>query len=79
MEKILVKLPKLTVTDVLRIAVHMSGGDISLPKVPYAKTRASSWSRTLVDNPMREAFKFKKFSRSERKLILGLLEQTPTI
>lgn len=76
MEKIKVELPKLTVTDVLRIAVSMSGGDISLPKVPPAEIRMNRWSRIKSANPYREAFKFKKFTRSERKYILGLLEKT---
>ena len=30
---------KLTTTDVLRIATHLSGGDISLPKVPAQTKR----------------------------------------
>jgi hypothetical protein len=53
-------LPVKTPTDVLRIAVHLSGGDISLPKVPFAKVRTSRWARTKSDNPAREKFKFKK-------------------
>lgn len=69
-------LPVKTVTDVLRIAVHLSGGDISLPKVPAREVRANRWSSYTVSNPAREKFKFKKFSRKERKYILGLLEQT---
>jgi len=69
-------LPVKTPTDVLRIAVHLSGGDISLPKVPFAKVRLSRWSRTKSDNPAREKFKFKKFTRKERKYLLGLLENT---
>ena len=76
MEKIKVKLPKLTVTDVLRIAVHMSGGNISLPKVPPAEVRMNRWSSYRSANPEREKFKFKKFTRKERKYILSLLEQT---
>lgn len=71
-----IKLPKLTTTDVLRIAVHMSGGDISLPAVP-AKTipaRRGYYASTL--NPDRENFKFKKFTRSERRFLLGLLEKS---
>ena len=47
-----------TVTDVLRVAVYMSGGDISL--------RKNTKNKTL----------FKKFKRSERKMILSLLEST---
>ena len=74
--KIQVKLPKLTVTDVLRIAVHMSGGDISLPKVPSVEIKTNRWSSYKTKNPYRENFKFKKFTRAERKFILGLLEKT---
>lgn len=68
--------PVKTVTDVLRIAVGMSGGDISLPKVPASKVKMNRWSSYKSDNPARAAFKFKKFSRTERKLILSLLEKT---
>ena len=68
--------PVKTVTDVLRIAVSMSGGDISLPAVPPAKIRTNRWSSSKSDNPYRSAFKFKKFSRKERKYLLGLLEKT---
>ena len=69
-------LPVKTPTDVLRIAVHLSGGDISLPTVPRAMVRGNRWSSHQVPNVEREKFKFKKFSRKERKYILGLLEQT---
>jgi hypothetical protein len=74
-------LPVLTTTDVLRIAVHLSGGDVSLPKVPKAtvSTRVSFGWRSRyekVANPDREKFKFKKFKRPERKYILGLLEKS---
>lgn len=69
-------LPVKTTTDVLRIAVHLSGGDISLPKVPAAKKKMNRWSTALSDNPDRAVFKFKKFSRSERKYILELLENS---
>ena len=69
-------LPVKTPTDVLRIAVHLSGGDISLPKVPDAKVKLNRWSFHKSDNPEREKFKFKSFSRKERKYILGLLENT---
>lgn len=68
--------PVKTVTDVLRIAVHMSGGDISLPAVPIKYVRASRWSSSKIPNPDREKFKFKKFTRAERKYLLGLLEKT---
>ncbi len=68
--------PVKTTTDVLRIAVSMSGGDISLPKVPAKKVRLNRWSSTLSKNPEREKFKFKKFSRADRRYLLGLLEKT---
>lgn len=73
-----VKLPKLTTTDVLRIIVYLSGGDISLPKVPR-KTRkvVQGWRKTIFqENPEREKFKFKKFNRTERRYILSLLDHS---
>ncbi|HEY4065168.1 MAG TPA: hypothetical protein VGM30_24880 [Puia sp.] len=69
-------LPIKTPTDVLRIAVHMSGGDISLPKVPPAKIRTNRWSSVKSENPKRSLFKFRKFKRGERRYLLGLLEKT---
>jgi len=59
--------PVKTVTDVLRIAVHMSGGDVSLPKVPRKTVKANAWTKRRIANPARELFKFKKFTRAERK------------
>lgn len=77
-----VKLPKLTTTDVLRVVVYLSGGDISLPAMPPKKikvrsgysryNRSSNW----IDNSEREKFKFKKFKRAERRFILDLLEHS---
>lgn len=75
-------LPIKTPTDVLRIAVHMSGGDISLPAVPSKEKKAarSPWLYTtgskMVANPERELFKFRNFKRPERRYLLSLLEQT---
>ena len=69
-------LPVKTPTDVLRIAVHLSGGDISLPKVPSSEIRSSKWSRVKTYNVARDKFKFKKFKRKERKYLLELLENT---
>lgn len=71
-----INVPVKTVTDVLRIAVHMSGGDISLPKVPFAMVSTNRWSSRKEANPARESFKFKKFTRAERRFILSLLEKT---
>jgi len=68
-------LPIKTTVDVLRIAVHMSGGDISLPAVPPAM-KTPKFTRGKVPNPEREKFKFKKFSRAERRYLLELLENT---
>ena len=67
--------PVKTVTDVLRIAVGMSGGDISLPKVPRNFIKSGRYKIATL-NSERNKFKFKSFSRSERKYILGLLEKT---
>lgn len=64
--------PVKTTTDVLRIAVYLSGGDISLPAVP--KKSRYKGRRNIVN--FREEFKFKKFKRGERKKILALLETT---
>ena len=68
--------PIKSVTDVLRICVHMSGGDVSLPKVPRKTVKANAWTKRHIPNPARELFKFKKFTRAERKYILSLLEKT---
>ena len=72
-----VKVPVKSVTDVLRIAVAMSDGDTSLPKVPNKMKKASAWSKELVANDERDKFKFRKFSRAERRYIFDLLESTP--
>lgn len=69
-------LPVKTTTDVLRIAVHLSGGDISLPKVPPEKVRLNRWSNNESLNPKRHDFKFKKFTRKERRYLLNLLENS---
>lgn len=73
--------PVKTPTDVLRIAVHMSGGDISLPAVPKSmrSTRTKVGRRFSIVkevNPERKKFEFKKFKRAERRYLLGLLEKT---
>jgi hypothetical protein len=68
--------PVKSVTDILRICVHMSGGDVSLPKVPRKTVKANAWTKKRIPNPARELFKFKKFTRAERKYILSLLEKT---
>lgn len=69
-----VDVPVKSVTDVLRIAVAMSGGQIHLPKIP-PKIVQRRWQ--MVDNSeKRDAFKFKKFNREERRRILRFLEKT---
>ncbi len=67
---------KLTPTDVLRVAVGLSGGDVSLPAVPIKLIQENKWFKNKVVNPLRKSFEFKKFSRPERKMILSLLENT---
>lgn len=59
-----------TVTDVLRIAVHMSGGDISLPAVKHMLL--DSWTKTIKD----PKFMFKKFSKTEVKRLLNTLNNS---
>ena len=70
-------IPVKTSTDVLRIAVYMSGGDPSLPAVPSAtiskRVGYGSSYRSSQSNPEREKFKFRTFKRSERRYLLGLL------
>jgi len=74
-------------TDVLRIAVYLSGGDISLPGVPSAIVKQTSkgrrhWSDYFLTQmnrareEERKKFNFKKFSRPERRRIMSLLEKT---
>jgi len=78
------EVPVKTPTDVLRIAVHFSGGDISLPAVPKVTikkvtTGRRSWYLNAVKGSQelaRKSFRFKKFSRADRKYLLGLLEKT---
>ena len=78
------EVPVKTPTDVLRIAVYLSGGDISLPGVPkptVKKTRLNllQWfsdHQQAAQKQAKEKFKFKKFSRPQRRLILRLLEKT---
>lgn len=75
--------PVKTPTDVLRIAVSLSGGDISLPAVPRKTIRQFTRTRyggrgvaTSAANPEREKFKFRNFKKSERRMLLSLLEKT---
>jgi hypothetical protein len=68
--------PIKTTTDVLRIAVYMSGGDPALPALPPKFMRIRYKSKTSIPNPERLKFRFKKFKRSERIKILSLLEKT---
>jgi hypothetical protein len=71
-----VKVPVKTTVDVLRIATAMSGGDTSLPKVPPKEIKLNRWSSVKSPNPEREKFKFKNFTRKERRYLLELLEST---
>ena len=66
-----------TATDVLRLAVYMSGGDISLPPVPptHYIINCDGVDRKF-ENKKARAFRFKKFSRSERRRLLEWLEQS---
>jgi len=76
--------PVKTPTDVLRIAIYLSGGDISLPAVPSPVStkeplgRRAEFYKGRQDQRLayRDKFKFKRFSRSERKMLLSFLERT---
>jgi len=69
--------PVKTATDVLRIATHLSGGDISLPSLPIIPTGSGrvAASYQAAAKLARESFKFRKFKRSERRYLLGLLNK----
>lgn len=76
--------PVKTATDVLRIAVYFSGGDISMPALPKVtmkhikQNRREMFYRNLQNSQIeaRDKFKFKNLTRSKRKYLLSLLEGT---
>lgn len=76
--------PVKTATDVLRIAVFLSDGDPALPGVPKApklqKQRRGFGPQITAQSQaakeVRDKFRFKHFTRGERRYLLGLLEQT---
>src|SRR5579859_1657453 len=76
--------PVKTATDVLRIAVYFSGGDISMPALPKVtlkhvkQNRREIFYRNLQNAQIeaRDKFKFKNLTRSKRKYLLALLENT---
>lgn len=70
-----VDVPVKSVTDVLRIAVSMSGGDPSLPALP-PRHKKSPWGGKKSNSEERDKFRFKKFSRKDRRFLLSLLEKT---
>jgi hypothetical protein len=73
--------------DVLRIATGLSGGDIALPGLPKPNAIEvgngyRSWTaaeRKREAEVARETFKFKKFTRAQRKYLLNMLENLKTI
>lgn len=66
-----------TATDVLRLAVYMSGGDISLPPVPPSShiIYCNGVPRR-YENKACLPFRFRQFSRKERRMLLELLEHS---
>lgn len=76
--------PIANATDVLRIAVYFSGGDISLPALPKVTVkdvregRKAIFFRNLKESQKtaRENFKFKNMTRARRRYLLSLLENT---
>lgn len=78
-----IAVPLTSPTDVLRIATGLSGGDIALPSLPKpnAMTDYSYRYNTKRQDAeqLRETFKFKKFTRAQRKYLLGMIESLKTI
>lgn len=68
--------PLKTTTDVLRLAVYMSGGDVALPSIP--KKIVDGWSSHKVtkDDKKELGFNFKHFNRPERRLLLTYIENS---
>lgn len=64
--------PLTTATDVLRLAVYMSGGDVSLPPVP--KVIDYGWKVKKATREDKAPYNFIRFSRAERRFILSKLE-----
>lgn len=61
-----------TITDVLRYAVFLSGGDVALPSIPtFISNGWKSRRATKEDN---QKYNFVKFKRSERKKLLQMCE-----
>lgn len=69
-----IDVPVKTPTDVLRIAMYFSNGSTEL-NLPDKLIQLNSWSKQKDINPARNNFKFKKFTRSERRYLLGLLDK----
>lgn len=73
-----IPVPVKTGTDVLRIAAYMSdlGSDLILPS---KKIKASGWGGRYINNPEYKLHRFRKFSRPEKKHLLGLLEKVVNV
>lgn len=71
---LMMDVPVKTSTDVLRIAMYLSNGHTEL-RIPKKMIRKNAWSSFLSVNPEREKFKFKSFTRVQRKYLLGLLNE----
>jgi hypothetical protein len=79
-----IDVPVKTPTDVLRIAVHLSGGDISLPALPTVTVKNinrgyGTWFFERLKESQaaaRETFKFKKFKRDTRRRLVTMLSKT---
>ena len=61
-----------TVTDILRYAVYLSGGDVSLPSIP--KTVSTGWNTRKATKEDNRQYNFKRFTRKERRMILSMIE-----
>ena len=60
------------INDVLRIAMFMSGGDISLAPIP--KIKDLGWKKVALGKEDKKAWNFKNFTNSETRLLLTSIE-----
>jgi hypothetical protein len=70
--------PVKTPTDVLRIAQYMSTGKSDL-LIPAKRVKTNSWSNSWEHNPEYDKAKFKRWTRKERRYLLGLLDKVANI
>lgn len=73
-----IPVPVKTSTDVLRIIAYMSGLGTDLI-LPPKRVKESAWSGKMIPNPEYINAKFRKFSRPEKRYLLGLLDKVANV